>query len=57
MTRIAHAGIFALAAAVCGAAPVAASVLHGFGEAENQYITEILFDTSVYADIQAAAED
>ncbi len=40
-----------------GAAPTAAAVLSAFGEAESKYITEILFDTSVYADMQATAED
>ncbi len=40
-----------------GAAPTAAMVLGGFGEAESKYITEILFDASVYADMQATAED
>lgn len=40
-----------------GNAPTAAAVLQGFGDEENKYITEILFDTSVYADVQAAAED
>ncbi len=38
-------------------APAAPTVLAQFSEAESKYITEILFDTSVYADIQAAAED
>lgn len=40
-----------------GSAPAAAAVLAAFGEAESKYITEILFDTSVYADMQATAED
>ena len=40
-----------------GSTPSSAAVLSTFGGAEGKYITEILFDNSVFADTQAAADD
>ncbi len=40
-----------------GNAPSSAAVLSSFSGAEGKYVTEILFDNSVYPDIQMAVDD